>query len=196
MTKDPKFKKRNRRKVQNRGRNWVPAYHSRMTPLFQLTRLSTRVINVLRHWVDQHFYDFEREPALLERLRGFLESVDGKPMRKWVQSVLKTLARRAEQSEDSVAHVFNRAPPPVLRAAPAPPRAAWHPLALHPVELARQLTLLEFQLYRQVRPSELVGAVWTKKDKEKSSPNLLRIIKHTTNVSANLLCCELNYCTL
>ncbi|XP_053622189.1 protein son of sevenless [Plodia interpunctella] len=148
-----------------------------------------RVINVLRHWVDQHFYDFEREPALLERLRTFLESVDGKPMRKWVQSVLKTLTRKAEQSEaeqagvnaGAVSHVFNRAPPPVLRHVAEPDRFAWHPLCLHPLELARQLTLLEFQLYRLVRPSELVGAVWTKKDKERTSPNLLRIIKHTTN---------------
>ncbi|KAM3955484.1 son of sevenless [Aphomia sociella] len=162
-----------------------------------------RVINVLRHWVDQHFYDFERDPALLERLREFLESVDGKPMRKWVQSVLKTLQRKSGASAEaeasplcggagggagagcgggvSVSHVFNRAPPAPLRHVAEPERCAWHPLALHPLELARQLTLLEFQLYRQVRPSELVGAVWTKKDKEQSSPNLLRIIKHTTN---------------
>ncbi|XP_028165166.1 protein son of sevenless [Ostrinia furnacalis] len=150
-----------------------------------------RVINVLRHWVDQHFYDFEREPALLERLRGFLECVDGKPMRKWVQSVLKTLQRKSGQnmewetgsivSVSSVSWVFDRAPPRTLRHPAEPTKHNWHPLTLHPLELARQLTLLEFTLYRQVRPSELVGAVWTKKDKEKSSPNLLKIIKHTTN---------------
>ncbi|XP_045508539.1 protein son of sevenless [Colias croceus] len=142
-----------------------------------------RVINVLRHWVDQHFYDFERDPALLDKLKEFLESVDGKPMKKWVQSVLKIVQRKSQCGNDTegVAHVFDRLPPAPCRHLADPDRYRWHPLALHPLELARQLTLLEFQLYRQVKPSELVGAVWTKKDKEKTSPNLLKIIKHTTN---------------
>lgn len=58
-----------------------------------------------------------------------------------------------------VSHVFDRAPPAVLRHVAEPERFDWHPLALHPLELARQLTLLEFHLYRQVRPLYTLYAI-------------------------------------
>ncbi|KHN81845.1 Son of sevenless -like protein 1 [Toxocara canis] len=53
-------------------------------------------------------------------------------------------------------------------------------LTLHPLEIGRQVTLLQFDLYRAIKPIELVGSAWTKRDKDQRSPQLLKLIDHST----------------
>lgn len=51
---------------------------------------------------------------------------------------------------------------------------------------------------RAIRPKELVGQVWTKEDKENTSPNVLRIIHHSDKVChcyiGYLSCSIINFC--
>ncbi|MGH0184706.1 UNVERIFIED_CONTAM: hypothetical protein FKN15_015552 [Acipenser sinensis] len=154
-----------------------------------LPRRKPGVLNVFRQWVEHHFYDFERDHDLLHRLEKYISSLiqlRGKSMRKWVESINKIIKRKIQTQLNGVSHniTFESPPPPV----------EWHIsrsgqtdtfdlMTLHPIEIARQLTLLESDLYRAVQPSELVGSVWTKEDKELNSPNLLKMIRHTTNLT-------------
>jgi len=72
-------------------------------------------------------------------------------MRKWVESINKIIRRKLQTQSNGVSHniTFESPPPPI----------EWHIcrvgqvdsfdlMTLHPIEIARQLTVLESELYR------------------------------------------------
>lgn len=75
-------------------------------------------------------------------------------MKKWVESIAKIIKRKKAQADGVSHNITFESPPPPLE---------WHLwrvghsealelMTLHPIEIARQLTLLESDLYRQASP--------------------------------------------
>jgi len=60
-------------------------------------------------------------------------------------------------------------------------------LALDPLEVARQLTIAEFDIYRVIKPFECLNQRWTKKDKEAEAPNILAMIERFNHVTIDLI---------
>ncbi|XP_001947929.1 protein son of sevenless-like [Acyrthosiphon pisum] len=142
-----------------------------------------RVLNVFRHWVDYHYYDYQCYPYLLDKLYEFLDSINGKSIKKLTDSLIKIIHRKTSEAQKEITFAFDSPPPAIEVHMDFNGNDKFNILLVHPLEFARQLTLIESENYRAVKPSELVGSVWTKKDKEINSPNLLRLIKRTTNFS-------------
>lgn len=78
-------------------------------------------------------------------------------MKKWVESIAKIIKRKKAQADGVSHNITFESPPPPLE---------WHLwrvghsealelMTLHPIEIARQLTLLESDLYRQAELSLL-----------------------------------------
>uniref|UniRef100_A0A0N5AE61 PH domain-containing protein n=1 Tax=Syphacia muris TaxID=451379 RepID=A0A0N5AE61_9BILA len=170
------------------------------------------VLRVIRQWVNQHWYDFETDPLLLTNLLFFLKETGRQTNVKnsykdWCKNIQSCIDRKTRQevvtqnrsntSENGGGSVFEEpipSPSSPRTFLPSTPPILWHTakkgdicsydlLTLHPLEIGRQLTLIEFDLYRAIKPIELVGLAWTKSDKDRRSPQLLRLIDHSTKLT-------------
>jgi hypothetical protein len=85
-----------------------------------------------------------------------------------------------------------RSPPPSQATALPHPHSALLPLKpepllvldIEPLELARQMTLIEAKLFNAIRRKEFLHGAWYGKVKEQKAPNLLKIITHGNRVTS------------
>lgn len=53
-----------------------------------------RVLNAIRYWVEHHYYDFQDDASLLDHLMAFLVTIRGNNLKKWIESIHRTLQRQ------------------------------------------------------------------------------------------------------
>lgn len=90
------------------------------------------------------------------------------------QNLSKLLAKRLSEAENAAAPAGKRdlkdAPMPVLPQI-LPPAASLNLLHLSPLEVARQMTILDWKYFRAIQPRECLDEAWTKPDKN-LAPNI------------------------
>lgn len=149
--------------------------------------IKLRVFNTLKTWVDQHYIG-ERDGAVLEQIEAFVKStmVPDVQLQMPAQHLLKAIDRR-RNSEDQIQarrlmSVTGMPPPSHV------PRIALGKglrlLDINVLELARQLTLFEAQLYHKIRPIECLHKAWSQTDKPESGANIKAMILTSNRVSS------------
>jgi hypothetical protein len=154
---------------------------------------------VLKYWIEQFWSDFEEE-GIKVQLESFIDEFDNK---KLSQSLKNSISKKLTSSE--AVEVFSDCPKPILpkvlqkRGPDTPLMTAvvmnWGlgsksedgsvKLKLSDcdaLEVARQLTLIEFDLFTKIRPREFVGLSWMKDDKEVKAPNIIRMVRWSNHV--------------
>ncbi|KAL2265821.1 hypothetical protein VTJ83DRAFT_6921 [Remersonia thermophila] len=169
------------------------------------TPVRLRTYNVFKGWLESHWRDESDRPALA-LIRDFAENklaaalpgpgqrlleladkvavADGTLVPRLVSSMAKTAA--------SVTLAPADAPPP----APSLTRSQAHALAswksggaapsvldFDPLEIARQLTLMQMAIFCAITPDELLGAKWTKDKTGTEAPNVKAMSAFTTSLT-------------
>ncbi|KAN0064766.1 cell division cycle-related protein [Thecaphora frezii] len=142
-----------------------------------------RVFNLLKSWLEGYFYEGE-DDRYLERVRRFaLEEMSQTPsMKAPSHQLVRLVERRQGEGEQMIRKMVlpTSAPPPIL------PRnlKKLKLLEIDPLEMARQLTLIESRLYNQVKPAECLGLKWTKPDNEIYAKGIMESINTHNKISA------------
>lgn len=141
-----------------------------------------RVFNVLKSWLESHFHEGEND-AFVQRIKDFAtdEMVHSPAMATPANLLLRIIERRSGKGEQmKITMVMpSSAPPPIL---PKNFRKIKF-LDIDPLEMARQLTLMDSRLYNRIRPAECLGKAWSRENGIEIAKGVRDVISANNRVS-------------
>ncbi|GJJ73293.1 son of sevenless [Entomortierella parvispora] len=153
----------------------------------KLTPIRLRVFNIIKSWLENFYLEDETDDRnALAMIKEFSGSAAMKDTMSFAAVQLIKLVEKREQSEGAfrkmVLNLTTQAPPPIT------PRNLKKIkfLELDPLEFARQLTIMEAQVYNKIRPVECLAKAWMSDDPEMAAKavNIKKMIE-TSNLCSN-----------
>lgn len=142
----------------------------------RMAPVQIKVLGVLKKWVEDHWTDFEQEDVL-DHMKELVRNMQQNTLGPWSKKSLATLLvnieklRRGERREVDTPGDF---PKPILPAA-----FGTFPISLlniKPLEIARQMTLVDFELFKAINSREFLNQSWNKAQKDKLAPGIVGMI--------------------
>ncbi|KAI8969264.1 ras guanine nucleotide exchange factor domain-containing protein [Mycotypha africana] len=125
----------------------------------KLVRL--RVFNVMKNWLENYYND--EDEFILDKLQFFANTVICDSS-SFSAEQLNRLIRKRRELEENTGGLKKLIPNALYGPMPIMPKNLQHIhlLDTDPLEMARQLTILDFKLYSSIQPIECLGKAWCK----------------------------------
>eukprot|EP01107_Rhizomastix_libera_P012640 TRINITY_DN321_c0_g1_i5.p1 TRINITY_DN321_c0_g1~~TRINITY_DN321_c0_g1_i5.p1 ORF type:complete len:496 (-),score=172.71 TRINITY_DN321_c0_g1_i5:137-1624(-) len=143
--------------------------------------IKIRVWSFLREWISDHFYDFDKSNVeLFHSVDLFVDEIchsSEESVQKSGELLKKIWGNKKVGTEFSILAVDGVKPKIVQ------PDGPIHDITdAVPLEVARQMALLEFDFFKKIMPWECYGLAWSKKDGNERSPNITQFINNFNKV--------------
>lgn len=149
------------------------------------TPVKLRVFNTFKTWVDQHLRD-DQDSEALDAIETFVTTVmaNDPQLQMPIKHLIKAIERRR-----TTRGVLARRLTSSMTMPPAPiiPKVSavksLRVTDINPLELARQLTLMEAKLYNMISPTECMHKAWSQTDKPESGANIKAMILTSNRIA-------------
>ncbi|KAJ2962862.1 hypothetical protein NQZ79_g2056 [Umbelopsis isabellina] len=148
----------------------------------KLVRL--RVFNVIKTWLE-NFYNEEEDQHIISRIMEFAEVTIRESMQFAAEQLIKLVKKRMDTDDNSqfrkmILTLGSTAPPAILPKNMKRIRL----LDIDPLEIARQLTVMDSRLYIKIKPVECLDKNWGKEDSENMAANVKASIEYSNQITA------------
>ncbi|RIA80506.1 ras guanine nucleotide exchange factor domain-containing protein [Glomus cerebriforme] len=147
------------------------------------TPVRLRVFNIMKTWLETYYLD-GRDSHCLERMREFATTTMHENMAFAAVSLIKVIEKRQQQPKDAkfrelVLTNSDRPPAPIL---PKNIKKLKF-LDIDPLEIGRQLTLIECKLYNKIQPVECLDKAWSKEEGGDIAANIKAMIVNSNQIT-------------
>jgi len=143
--------------------------------------IQLRVCSVLKHWMETHWQDFDHE--LTQEIVAFADSLppESSTLANQIRHAILNRTCGMKTRSKTTIGFGKQFPETIKKINKKETGTPFNIFDFDELEVARQLTLIEFDYYDKILPSELLGQAWSKS--QQNSPNVLSMIARSTNVS-------------
>eukprot|EP01129_Flabellula_baltica_P000516 TRINITY_DN10506_c0_g1_i1.p1 TRINITY_DN10506_c0_g1~~TRINITY_DN10506_c0_g1_i1.p1 ORF type:complete len:512 (-),score=104.88 TRINITY_DN10506_c0_g1_i1:28-1563(-) len=129
-----------------------------------------RVANIVKMWIGQHFHDFAGDPELAQFARERVYDIFIAEDLGLGESILQTyeIGKKTYGEKSTKKLQFSEEPPKSI----IPETNIFEDF--DPIEVARQLCILEHSIYKEIEPKECLNQVWNKNRNQ--APNIIKQI--------------------
>lgn len=153
---------------------------------FRQKGIRLKVFSVIKKWVEDHWSDFEQDEELKRDLSKELTTrLSGETWsRKLSATILNVMHKQSAGCTRHTPLMFaHLSPPTEIRTSVTLKEVESRLVEVSPLEMARQLCLTDFEIFRQIHSRECLNQAWSKPDRNVQAANIMRMIKRFNLVS-------------
>jgi len=142
-----------------------------------------KLLNLMRYWLREFFYDFDNDDFQhLQKWTSRILAAGDDTTSKCVKSVLREVKLIKWGKRHRIASkIFQCDYPDSLYQEQKTPETIFD---VRSEEIARQMCLIDHEIFSSIRPHEFLGQSWKKKNGKVEAPNIFRLIEHFNQVSS------------
>jgi len=145
----------------------------------KLTPIRLRVTNVLKSWVETYYEDFVVQDTF-KTLNAFVNGDLTKHLKNPAEQLRNAIQKKVTGTMSKKMVFSGQAPLPIVSKSLSAGKLKF--VDLDPLEIARQLTLMESKLFNSIGTAEFLGKAWSTPMGEKLSPNIRQLIGRANKV--------------